>query len=197
MHSETNFHFELISTPSPLGRSAESGTRSSREALAGCLMKMGINSKSSEDLTIIAHTYLEKYPEITASLSHTRKVGAALTSNREHSPSVGIDIEFCDRKVANGAEKYFINEDDGVEIWDDTLLSWTLKEAAFKALSPYISKFNWPKILVLKDIWIKEGLFGLRGNTEILGKVLSEIKKVEGQEIIVSFAFLNPLQVVD
>ncbi|RLA65393.1 MAG: hypothetical protein DRQ88_03415 [Epsilonproteobacteria bacterium] len=193
MQSIDDFHFELISSPEPLERSAEWGKQSSREALAGCLKKMGINSKSSEDLTIIGHTHLAKHPQITASISHTRKVGAALTSNRDQYPSVGIDIEFVDRKIAHGAEKYFINEDDGVEVWQNILLTWTLKEAAFKALSPYIDKFDWPKVLVLKDIWIKKNQFGLRGNTKILGKTSSRIKKAGELEMIISFAFLNPL----
>jgi len=158
---------------------------------------MGLEAKSSENLTIIGHTYLENHPKITVSLSHSRKVGAAMLASRDKYPSVGIDLEFLDRKVANGAEKFFINEEDGVEVWEDSLRTWTMKEAAFKALSPFIAKFNWPKVLVLKDIWIKEGAFGLLGSSDILGSVSSENRDLNGQEVIVSFAFLNPFQITD
>jgi phosphopantetheinyl transferase (holo-ACP synthase) len=197
MQGIDNFHFELISTDSPAERSSEWGKQSSRQALAACLKKMGKDFKSPEDLTIVGHTYLENHPKITVSLSHSRKVGAAMLADRDLYPSVGIDIEFLDRKVTNGAEKFFINEEDGVEAFEDTLRTWTLKEAAFKALSPFIKEFNWPKVLVLKDIWIKDGLFGLLGNSEILGKVFSENRELNGQEILVSFAFLNPLQIAE
>ena len=197
MQSINDFHFELISTESPTERSSEWGKQSSRQALAACLKKMGKDFKSPEDLTIVGHTYLENHPKMTVSLSHSRKVGAALLADRDLYPSVGIDIEFLDRKVANGAEKYFINEDDGVEVWEDSLKTWTLKEAAFKALSPFIGEFNWPKVLVLKDIWINGGQFGLLGNSEVLGKVFSENRELNEQEILVSFAFLNPLQIAD
>jgi len=196
MHSINDFHFELISTADPLERSSEWGQQSSRKALASCLKKMGINPKSSEDLTIIGHTYLEKHPRVSASLSHSRQVGAALLAHREEYPSVGIDIEFLDRKVANGAEKFFINEEDGDEVWEDTLLTWTLKEASFKALSPFIGGFSWPKVLVLKDIWIKNNSFGLMGNQDILGQAFSLVEEIEGKKLLVSFAFLNSSQVI-
>ena len=91
-------------------------------------------------------------------LSHTRQVGAALLCHCDEADSVGIDIEYSHRLVSNKAVRYFKNalDDWNYNTSEGILWAWSLKEAAFKALSPIKEKR-----LLLKDIWIDEKKFGL------------------------------------
>ncbi len=141
------------------------------------------------DLEISNHYNVKQYPQIAASLSHTGRIGAALLAPIDKYPSVGIDIEPRDRKITQGAQKYFFNEHDREDL--DPLEIWTKKEAAFKALSPVIGKFKWKKELLLKHIWIKRDKFGLMGRKKVLGKIIKLEKKLGEKNLLISLAFLT------
>ena len=148
-----------------------------------------IGSHEETELEISNYYNLKQYPEIVASLSHSKNIGAALLAPIEKYPSVGIDIELKDRKITSGAEKYFFNEHD--RVGSDPLLVWTKKEAAFKALSPLIYKFRWKKELLLKHIWIKGDKFGLIGRKRVLGKIINLERNLGNRTLLISLAFLK------
>lgn len=183
MHDVMEYSFSL-SDALPIGR--ENCKKSLSHALRGL-----IGSCPEEGLEISNYYNLKLYPEIAASLSHTGNIGAALLAPIKKYPSVGIDIELKDRQVTKGARKYFFNEHDRPD--SDPLEIWTKKEAAFKALSPVISKFRWKKVLLLKHIWIKGDKFGLLGRKKVLGKIIKLERNLGNRKVLISLAFLKSL----
>jgi hypothetical protein len=128
---------------------------SSRGALLLALTDLGIAVKSLEELDIKNHDRLIHFPEVTTSLSHHQKYGAAAVSNESDVISIGIDIEDENRTLKEGTRKYFVHEKDHHR--GDDLACWTAKEAAFKAVFPH---WIHSKPLVLTDLWIGEKTFG-------------------------------------
>lgn len=173
-----------LSDALPIGR--ENCKRSLSHALKGL-----IGSCPESELEISNHYNLTQFPEIVASLSHTGNLGAALLAPIKQYPSVGIDIELKERKVSKGAEKYFFNEHDLPG--SNPLEIWIKKEAAFKALSPVLSKFKWKKVLLLKHIWIKGDKFGLLGRKRVLGKIVMLERNLGSKTILISLALLKTL----
>ncbi len=149
----------------------------------------GFGLSCEVDLEITNHYNLKQYPQFCASLSHTGNIGAALLSSINKYSSVGIDIELKGRKITPGAQKYYFNEHDKPD--SNPLDIWIKKEAAFKAISPLLSKFRWKKVLLLKHIWIKRDKFGLMGRKKVLGKILKLDRKLGNREIIIAVALLN------
>lgn len=181
MQSITNYSFALSDN-------LPSGKENCQPCLAHSLKGL-IGSYPETELEIANNYNLKQYPGIAASLSHTKNIGAALLASIEKYPSVGIDIELRDRKVTEGAQKYFFNEHDRPQ--SDPLTIWTKKEAAFKALSPLISKFRWKKELLLKHIWIKGDKFGLMGRKRVLGKIINLERNLGNRTVLISLAFLK------
>jgi phosphopantetheinyl transferase (holo-ACP synthase) len=183
MHSIAKYSFSL-SDGHPTGK--ENCNYCLSHALRGL-----IGPYEETELEISNYYNLKQYPEIVASLSHSKNIGAALLAPIEKYPSVGIDIELKERKITIGAEKYFFNEHD--RPGSDPLLVWTKKEAAFKALYPLISKFRWKKELLLKHIWIKGDKFGLMGRKKVLGKIIKLERNLGNRTVLISLALLKAL----
>ena len=183
MHCDIEYSFSL-SDSLPIGQ--ENCRQSLSHALRGL-----IGPHPETELEISSYYNLKQYPQIVASLSHTRNIGAALLAKIEKYPSVGIDIELKNREVPMGAQKYFFNEHDRPDA--NALEVWTKKEAAFKALSPVISNYRWKKVLLLKHIWIKGDKFGLLGRKRVLGKIVKLERNLGDRTILISLAFLKTL----
>ena len=118
-----------------------------------------LNLNLPDDLEIKDHHCLESNQKILVSLSHTEDYGAAVVGwHSEHLKGVGIDIEFENRPLPSGGEKFFTRKEDDETLKAQPLRLWVAKEAAFKAFSPL---YRGDKTLVLKDFWIVENSFGI------------------------------------
>ena len=171
------------------GRERACGFYTSRLALKTCLEEISPNTIWSWDnLAVKNNLHLENHPEILVSLSHTKTVGAAVVAKSENIRSVGIDIEFIDRKINPETCKYFINENDTHP--DNLLLTWTLKEAAFKAISP-IKNNSGDRMLLLKDIWIGKNKFGLSGEHSPVGGLTHMIHTECRETFLIALAWIN------
>lgn len=162
----------------------------SRKALCGALETLEI-IMPPESVEIEAHLHIKNHPDILVSLSHTKEHAIGLATRQEDGVcSVGVDLELRERKLTEGVEKFYYNDHDAIELQNDPLLLWSLKEAAFKALSPFAHNFQ-DKVLVLKDIWINEGQFGLvsYGNHN-LGVVDYSMELRNDDLLLISFALL-------
>ena len=150
-----------------------------RNCLKSLLTKYNIPLK--KDLPqIIDHIYLKNFPSIKVSLSHTRGYVAASFENSSKILSIGIDIEIFSRPVKPGIEKFFVNSEDDSKY--SLLELWTLKEAAFKALSPLLKDEK----LTLKKIWINKNQFGLKNH--VYGHIKKEYLKFKEEKLIASKA---------
>ncbi|HAZ12395.1 MAG: hypothetical protein A2X86_15775 [Bdellovibrionales bacterium GWA2_49_15] len=95
--------------------------------------------------TVLDYKRIEGKPELTCSLSHTGgpgkskdlAVGASLLSTTFMTTGVGIDLEWNDRPMREGAYRRFRHEGDhsSWEQADQLLWTWMVKEACFKAAS--------------------------------------------------------------
>ena len=129
------------------------------------------------------HLHLRNHPEIKVSVSHTKGAGAAIICEDVKIRSVGIDIEWSQRPVKEGIEKFYINErDDQI----DHMKLWMAKEAAFKAISPL---YTGDKILVLKDIVINADSFS--AFDQFFGKLYFSVKKYKERKIKIACALLG------
>lgn len=157
----------------------------SREALATLLkqeMISVINLKS--DLELINYQNLKNFPDYVLSLSHTRGAGAAVLAKKTDYKSLGIDIEWSDRHLKDEASRFYRHPDDS-PFYQDKLELWTMKEAAFKALSPR----GFSGVLVLSKIIIKDGEFFTHEQPSIRGRVETYLKKVDNKNLWVAIAY--------
>ena len=170
----------------------------SREALKSCLREYRPDGQweKSKSLEIVNYHYLLADDQLRVSLSHTGQVGAALLCHCNEASSVGIDIEFAHRHISSGASRFFKNPKDK---WDyqkkgEILWAWSLKEAAFKALSPLIN-YNEKRPLLLKHIWIYADEFGLGLCDEPIGKL--QKKHDQTLSLNIALAFVEDNQKID
>lgn len=165
----------------------------SRLALFDCLKqkKTVALRTNAEDLRIVNNLYLELFPEILASISHTQNFGAAVIADCNKYRSIGIDIELKSRTINPQVEKYFINQSDSLEDQQDIFFSWIKKEAAFKAVSPLHTQFTKKSKLILKDIWLNNSQFGIVGKNNPIGTTSTLTKTIEKQEIVIALAFIT------
>jgi 4'-phosphopantetheinyl transferase EntD len=147
------------------------GFLTARLALIAAFLEVGINLEF-KDLANMQLNYLPDFKEFSFSLSHTnhqslRVAGAFL---RQSTKKIGLDLEWSQRKLKEGSERYFVRqEDDSI----DLLELWCLKEAAFKSVSNQFSSG-----LLLKDLWVKKNKFGhFHDDDKVLGHL--NIKKVQ------------------
>lgn len=154
----------------------QAGFLAARKAL-----QMLVPQAKLPELKLNEFHFLSDYPERLFSLAHTKDLAIAVMADKKDFRSVGVDLEFLDREVKTGSEKYFINNQDEKNLSELEL--WCAKEAAFKAAS-----FLYSKNLVLKDFWIKKEVFGHMENS---GKTLGEIKFFRLENILVSVALLK------
>lgn len=137
----------------------------SRESLRICLLKAGITIPI-KDLILKNFNALEKFPELTISLSDSLDFGAALIASRSDFVSVGIDIEPTNRQVKDSIHERIKNPKD---LKAHKIELWTLKEAVFKALMNS-GNFNQPvefsSIVILENTWLHPDS-GLNGSWEL------------------------------
>jgi 4'-phosphopantetheinyl transferase EntD len=124
----------------------------SRIALRDALNEAGLEV-SPQDLKLTNFSTLEKFPNLTISLSHTKTAAAALIADKSSYKSVGIDIELCGRKIKPEIIERISSPHDHDE---DPLKLWCAKEAAFKALvnsgmMPRAPEFS--SIEIQKELW--------------------------------------------
>jgi phosphopantetheinyl transferase (holo-ACP synthase) len=145
--------------------SDNSGHYNSRMALK-LLMESshGAIVPSIDDLTLINFINLKNYPEYMISLSHTKKVGAAIVGKISKFRGVGVDIEWKNRPIKNGATKYFQNEFDETM---EPLELWVMKEAAFKALH----SLKLTETELLKKIVINKNTFYPIAHPVVVGQI--------------------------
>lgn len=158
----------------------------SREALALLLTKFGHQiGDLREDLALNNFQNLPKFPEYLTSLTHTKGAGAALLAEKSEYRSLGIDIEWSDRVMKKEADRFFRHPMDSV--YPESLELWTMKEAAFKALSP----LGHHGVLVLSKIIIQDGIFWTQENPEINGFVRVHKLPVADRALYLSIAYIT------
>jgi phosphopantetheinyl transferase (holo-ACP synthase) len=158
------------------------GREASREALKLCLQDFNLDPN---ELEISLHHYMKAFPNYCVSISHTKYYGACILAHRDQVESIGIDIEFSERKIPNGSEDRFMNESD-LKTWTPKEL-WVIKEAVYKAIYPLLEKFNFEKTLVLKDIVIHEDKFSLGQHLN-----LGSFEFFQKDKFDIGIALLNP-----
>jgi len=134
------------------------------------------------DLALLDFQNLPKYPEYLISLSHTKGAGASVLALKQDYLSLGIDIEWSDRHFKAEAQKFLRHPEDSMN--DNLLELWTMKEAAFKALSP----LGFPGVLVLSKIIIQNGEFWTNEKKEVRGKVETLRLPANDRELCLSIA---------
>lgn len=162
----------------------------SRIALSKCLNLSGERQDISiEELEIFNNLYLKKFPHISVSISHTTDYGAAVCADSDKYLSLGIDIEKCSRSFNQKILKFYEHEFDSKYL---PLELWTKKEAAFKAISPILSKLsNLDVIFVIKHIWINNDEFGIYENRKVLGNLNTFIDSSLEDDILVTIALVK------
>lgn len=159
----------------------------SREALATLLKQEGLDIQNlKSDLELINFQHLKKFPDFVLSLSHTKDAGAAVLARKSEVISIGIDIEWNDRMMKPGTEKFYRNQEDS--FYPDNIELWTMKEAAFKALSPVYTSLDVPGVLVLSKIIIKEGVFYTQERPAITGTVSTHFFHSNERKMVISIA---------
>jgi len=102
---------------------------------------------------------LQEFSKFTASdprlcsFSHTKDMGAVLLASSENYRGIGVDVEWSDRSMKPGAEKYFIQHEDDRKLLEQySLLEiWAIKEACFKSLTlPMMGTNQLIKSVILK-----------------------------------------------
>ncbi len=156
----------------------------SREALASLLkQEMVLISDLKQDLELVNYQNLKNFPEYVLSLSHTKGAGAAVLAKKAEIASLGIDIEWSDRHLKDEAARFYRHPEDSS--YKDKLELWTMKEAAFKALSPR----GFPGVLVLSKIIIKDGEFYTNERPLIRGRVETHLKIVDNKKLWIAIAY--------
>ncbi|MFA6237510.1 MAG: hypothetical protein WC635_09310 [Bacteriovorax sp.] len=160
----------------------------SREALKHLLQNEGheiLELKSTLELVNFGN--LKNFPQYLTSISHTKGAGAALLAHKSDYLSVGIDIEWSDRPMKDGTQKFYQNPQDSE--YPNSLELWAMKEAAFKALSP----LGYPGVLVLSKIIIQNGIFWSDERTELRGSVQVQVHEqtAVGKKLNVAIAYIS------
>ncbi len=164
----------------------------SRLALQQCLLDEGHRPAPQQlELSPQDPTHLPGFPNVRVSLSHTKGLGGALLAKRHEFLGVGLDLEWEDRPIQVGGDKFFVNPMDQLP---PSITLWCLKEAAFKALFSEQSSFQklYGRELLLKDIWVQGQDFGLvvtKGR--VLGRVQRESRPLNGRSLLVAQAFFQ------
>jgi 4'-phosphopantetheinyl transferase EntD len=162
--------------------------KQARQCIRECLIEL---KQESDTVEIKNHLHIQGHPEQLVSLSHTKTHAIAMMGLTPSYKSIGVDIERLDRPIKKESQKYFEREEDEFEHpTHRNLYLWCIKEACFKALSPLIQGHGEFKVrqLLLKDIWVSKNKFGY--SDEIFGTFETEIVEFDGNDFLVSFAFI-------
>lgn len=142
-------------------------------------------SDLKRDLVLVDFQNLVNFPDYLTSISHTKGAGASALAKKSDYQSIGIDIEWSDRVMKEGTEKFYKHPEDSE--YPNSLELWTMKEAAFKALSP----LGFPGVLVLSKIIIRDGVFWTNERPELRGRVCLFDKMDESRKLNVALAFVE------
>jgi hypothetical protein len=170
--------------PYELFVSLEDGFITTRTALKSLLNKEGLVVDDLKiDLTLNNHREIPRYPLYYTSLSHTRGLGAAALIKRDLVRGMGIDVEWGDRPIRPGMEKFFVND---LDITNLKLIElWTVKEAAFKTLSPI---GTYPATLVLSKIIVHGNKFFTNEEPHLKGTFHIHHHQIAGRSLVVTLA---------
>lgn len=158
----------------------------SRLALKQLLINQGhVVNDLKADLVLIDFQNLPKYPGYLTSVSHTKGAGASVLAPKKDHLALGVDIEWRERILKEGTQKFFRHPEDSY--YENDLELWTMKEAAFKALSP----LGFPGVLVLSKIIIQEGIFWTKENPDLKGKVETFNKTSLDKNLVISIASVS------
>ncbi len=185
--------YEISTDSSMLNNASQPKSRYSelaRDALRQLIKKE--DSIEEIELEIESHLHLKKNPQLLVSLSHTKAIGAACICHNRYAQSIGLDIEWSERIIKPGIEKFYLNDNDDL-ISHTKLDLWMIKEAAFKAISPIYEKSKnlEDKPLVLKDIIVKNNQFSTKiASLEYMGHYQLETKLVLNRKLRISLALI-------
>lgn len=98
-----------------------------------CLLRSLGEGASIKQLNLKHHQFLDSYPDDRFSLSHTKSFAVVLRTKKRSTLGIGVDCEKQDRKMKDGACKYFLSKKDSTTL--SPLECWSVKEAGFKAFS--------------------------------------------------------------
>jgi phosphopantetheinyl transferase (holo-ACP synthase) len=161
-----------------------------RKALIKCFKDKGINA-SFKQLDIVNHHYVFPIPGNLVSLSHSEDLGLAILASDKEVRSVGVDFEKVGRKVPEGSERFFKNENDKHSNASPIDI-WVIKEACFKCLHPLWKRLHLNPQMVLHHISIDNGQFIVTAkNGELVqGSYTLNEMEYQGQNLIVAQAWL-------
>lgn len=179
MHNESELYFKIIQNvsfyklPTEVNHDIFKSQKrvqeyySARLALQSLLLEKNI-SKNLSQLNITNYQTIEGIDDYVIGLTHTDNYSGATLASKKEFLSVGIDIEMKNRKYSQEAlQRYFLPDDFMPSSTPSSqLVSWCMKEAAFKAIYPV--QYQLHKMLdinisinTLKDIWIEKESFGI------------------------------------
>jgi len=127
---------------------------------------------------------IENYPHLTCSLTHSKDHSIAVCANNTSIKALGVDLEFQQRAIQNGADRFFINEEDLFST-DEALIKWCIKEACFKALS----NLGEP-IKLLKEVIIHKNHFFFQNEKEKKNNNFHIIEE-DGKIIVIAYCLKN------
>jgi 4'-phosphopantetheinyl transferase EntD len=132
-----------------------------RQCLLEILAQEGYEVTFSDLASMTYHRHpLAK--EILFSLSHTQDSAMAIALKTTEVKAIGLDIEHPDRIIKQAGLKFFSHPED--HQFEDNLKLWSIKEAAFKALSALVSIQNLAQISVHQDGRFFAPQYKLQGN---------------------------------
>lgn len=162
------------------------GFTNSREALKRLLQNEGHEiHELKADLELVNYQNLKKFPQYLTSISHTQGAGAAILAAKSHYLSVGVDIEWSDRLMKEGTQRFYRHLNDSEYL--NGLELWAMKEAAFKALSP----LGFPGVLVLSKIIIQNEEFWSAEMSEIKGRLETFKIASNERELCLAVAYIT------
>lgn len=149
------------------------GYVSAREALRLALSDYKILTSPSE-IELVRFDSLKRWPQLTLSLSHSKKAGAAVVGLKSEYRSLGIDIELEARVVKKDILERISNAQDKnfrpIELW-------CLKEAVFKCCMntrQFVLPIEFSDIVIDNKSWeyAPTGLAGAWEKYEAEGHIL-------------------------
>ncbi len=143
------------------------------------------------DFQICRFDHVDEAPHVRLSQSHTHNLGAVLASGDIGLLAVGVDVERADRSLRAGAQRHFLNAEDGPDLHGDLLAAWVAKEAVFKAIDPHRAQWT-DADLLLSRLWLRDGAFGLCGNPTKRGQYVVAERHFAGVPLRVGVAVLTP-----
>lgn len=162
-----------------------------RVALLECFKEKGINT-TFQKLDIINHHYVFPIPGNLVSLSHTEDLGLAMLASDKDFRSIGVDFELADRKIPEGSERFFKNDNDNHDS-ESPIDLWVIKEACFKCLHPLWKRLHLDPQMILHHITADQGKFIVTNKLgeKIEGHYTLENNHYQDRKLIIAKAYLD------